>query len=148
MAIYIYTMSTYHVLPCPHLIPCPTASMSTLTSCLACTVRLQRAYVRTCTLQIVTSHHHTCLHYPDCFHVSCMSTFLIYRHYYLSIYMYQAWSQWWHRHSTTTHSTVSCQHPRDLLLLLLDRISSVMFVGLTHVRTVRFRGNSNQECDC
>jgi hypothetical protein len=27
---------------------------------------------------IVTSHHHTCLRYPDCFHVSCMPTFLIY----------------------------------------------------------------------
>jgi hypothetical protein len=33
-------------------------AMSTLTSCLAYTVRLQHACVRPCTLQTVTSHHH------------------------------------------------------------------------------------------
>jgi hypothetical protein len=44
------------------LLPCP--AMSTLTSCLACTVRLQHACVRPCTLQIVTSQHH----------LSCMSS--------------------------------------------------------------------------
>jgi hypothetical protein len=46
------------------LLPC--LAMSTLTSCLACTVRLQHACVRPCTLQIVTSHHHNYLHCPAC----------------------------------------------------------------------------------
>jgi hypothetical protein len=53
------------------LLPCP--AMSTLTSCLACTVRLQHACVRPCTLQIVTSHITTiCTALPAC-HLSCMS---------------------------------------------------------------------------
>jgi hypothetical protein len=46
------------------LLPCP--AMSTLTSCLACTVRLQHAYVRPGTLQIVTSQHHNYLHCHAC----------------------------------------------------------------------------------
>jgi hypothetical protein len=46
------------------LLPCP--AMSTLTSCLACTVRLQHACVRPCTLQIVPSQHHNYLHCPAC----------------------------------------------------------------------------------
>jgi hypothetical protein len=46
------------------LLPCP--AMSTLTSCLACTVRLQHTCVRPCALQIVTSHHHNYLQCPAC----------------------------------------------------------------------------------
>jgi hypothetical protein len=49
------------------LLPCP--AMSTLTSCLACTVRLQHACVRPCTLQIVTSHHHDYILALPCLHV-------------------------------------------------------------------------------
>jgi hypothetical protein len=65
------------------LLPCP--AMSTLTSCLACTVRLQHACVRPCTVQIVTFQHLTtiCTALPAC-HLSCMPSnkliFLIYRY--------------------------------------------------------------------
>jgi hypothetical protein len=65
------------------LLPCP--AMSTLTSCLACSVsvRLQHACVRPCALQIVPSHHmhpisltiSTAL--PTC-HLRCMSNKLIF----------------------------------------------------------------------